>query len=299
MMTENEATRTAREWLDAMADLMYEVTTPEGRAVLDRFPRYVVGLEGMRQTGCRVDTARAIMGQLDILTKETVRDLIIITSRSTVRRKITDRYGKRYSDDMIATTANAACSIAKRNAIFGVVPMAYVKQVYEAAKLAAVGGQQTIEARRKAAVEHFMKLGVTQERILARIGVAAMEEIDLDKLATLRGLANAIKENETSIEEAFPSVAPAPNGDKTADIVNRARTTADPKSTTQTTGPEPRSKSKGRDPFAKVKPTTRTFDPKLCHDLQCGNTYTDTDTGEIKIHVACDEMQQCKKEAAA
>jgi len=35
-----------------------------------------------------------------------------------VRRKITDKYGKRFNDDMITVTGNAANSIAYRNAVF-------------------------------------------------------------------------------------------------------------------------------------------------------------------------------------
>lgn len=41
-----------------------------------------------------------------------------------VRRRISDRNGKLLNDDMIIVTGNAACSIAKRNAIFGGVPEA-------------------------------------------------------------------------------------------------------------------------------------------------------------------------------
>src|SRR5262245_11187920 len=45
-----------------------------------------------------------------------------------VRRRITDKNGRRYSDDMITTTCNAACSIALRNAIFKAIPGAYVNR---------------------------------------------------------------------------------------------------------------------------------------------------------------------------
>ena len=43
-----------------------------------------------------------------------------------VKRRVTTREGRRYSDDMVVMTGNAACSIALRNATFRVVPL--VKQ---------------------------------------------------------------------------------------------------------------------------------------------------------------------------
>ena len=56
-----------------------------------------------------------------------------------VHRRVTSKSGARYSDDMIAVTGNAACSIALRNAVFRVVPRALITPIYEAAKRVAVG----------------------------------------------------------------------------------------------------------------------------------------------------------------
>jgi hypothetical protein len=41
---------------------------------------------------------------------------------STVRRRIFDSRGRLFNDDMITVTGNAACAIAKRNAILSGVP---------------------------------------------------------------------------------------------------------------------------------------------------------------------------------
>ena len=54
-----------------------------------------------------------------------------VASAFEVRRSIVDRYGKRFSDDMITVTGNAANSIAYRNAVFSVVPKAIVEKVYK------------------------------------------------------------------------------------------------------------------------------------------------------------------------
>lgn len=128
-----------------------------------------------------------------------------------VRRRITGRNGDRFSEDMVGVTANAACSIALRNSILAVVPKAYTDQVYEEAKKVAVGDAQTLEKRRGAAMQHLMKMGVTPERVFAALGLQGEQDIDLDKLAILRGAVAAIKDGSQTIDEAFPAVQ-APTG---------------------------------------------------------------------------------------
>jgi hypothetical protein len=62
-----------------------------------------------------------------------------VAVRIRVKRRITDKNGQRYNDDMIAVTANAAISIALRNAVFKVIPRALVDRVYGAAKTVSLG----------------------------------------------------------------------------------------------------------------------------------------------------------------
>lgn len=122
-----------------------------------------------------------------------------------VRRRITDRNGNRYSEDMITVTANAACSIAERNAIFGAVPRAIWETVFKAAKRVAVGDAKTLVARRDAAMTYFAdKLKVTPERIFTALEVKGLEDIGIDELETLQGLKTAIAEGVTTVAEAFP-----------------------------------------------------------------------------------------------
>lgn len=127
-----------------------------------------------------------------------------VAAQVQVRRRITNSQGRRFDDDMITVTGNAACSIALRNAVFKVIPFALVKPIYEAAKETAVGRAKSMSERRAAAVEWFGKIGVGEDRLLAVLGKKSMEETTLDDLVALTGLKTAIKDGDTSIEEAFP-----------------------------------------------------------------------------------------------
>jgi len=128
-------------------------------------------------------------------------------SRDVVRR-ITDRNGRRYSDDMVAVAANAACSIALRNAVLSAVPRVYVRPIFEAARKLAVGDAASLKERRQKAVESFGKLGVTVERVLARLGKPGLDDLGLEEIEILTGLWTAIRDGEVDVDEAFPPIAP-------------------------------------------------------------------------------------------
>lgn len=127
-----------------------------------------------------------------------------------VNRRITTKTGRRFSDDMVVTTGNAAASIALRNATFRVVPRAYVDTIYQKVREVAVGDAKTLEARRAEIISRLGKMGVTTDRILARLERRAVEDIGLEDLEVLIGLGTAIKHQEQGIDDAFPPVAPAP-----------------------------------------------------------------------------------------
>lgn len=122
-----------------------------------------------------------------------------------VRRRITNKTGRRFTDDMIVVTSNAAGSIASRNAILQVVPRAYWYPTYEACRKAAVGDQKTLADRRAKALAYFQKMGIAAERVFALLGVAGEDDINSEHVLRLLGLATAIKEGDTNIDEAFPS----------------------------------------------------------------------------------------------
>lgn len=120
-----------------------------------------------------------------------------------VKRRITDKYGHTYSEDMQVVTGNAASAIAFRNAVLKVVPKAVTKKVVNNIRQVALGKSIDLETRRQRMVEYFMKIGVTQSELFSYCGVRSIEEIDKEKVFELRGLANAIKEGTTTVQETF------------------------------------------------------------------------------------------------
>lgn len=129
-----------------------------------------------------------------------------------VRRRVTSKSGSRYSDDMIAVTGNAACSIALRNAVFRVVPRALITPVYEAAKRVAVGDVKSLTTKRAQIIARLKQMGAKDAAILAAVGADKVEDIDLAKLEVLIGLGTAIKDGEITLETAFPGAATKEEG---------------------------------------------------------------------------------------
>ena len=127
-----------------------------------------------------------------------------VSVRVKVRRRITYKNGERFNDDMIAVTANAACAIALRNAIFKIVPGAYLKPVFDKCKKTAVGDAKSLANKRAEVIARLMKFGVTKERILNVINRKSSDEVTFDDVAILIGLGTAIKDGDTTVEEAFP-----------------------------------------------------------------------------------------------
>jgi len=129
--------------------------------------------------------------------------------RTDVRRRITDKYGKRYNDDMINVTANAAISIAIRNSVFRCIPKAFWEPIYNEARRAAVGDVKSLATRRDGMIQQFAKMGVTKEMLLAKLERQSVEEISLDDVADMIGVFQAVKSGEANIDDVFAAEGPA------------------------------------------------------------------------------------------
>jgi hypothetical protein len=123
-----------------------------------------------------------------------------------VPRRITDKNGVRYGDDMIVVTLNAAMSVARRNAVLkGGVPQALWTPAYEDAQLTAVGKAASHAQRVADAMEYLHKLGITEWQILNSVGVASIKDLETEHLLTLRVLCGEVKRGDKTIEQVFGS----------------------------------------------------------------------------------------------
>ena len=122
-----------------------------------------------------------------------------------VRRSILNKFGKRFSDDMITVTGNAANSIAYRNAVFAVIPKAVVDQVYNAAQRKVTGDLSTEDkllARRKKCIDFFKdEYNLSEAEVVALCGKQTVNQIKADEIQLLLGIAQSLDDGDTTIEE--------------------------------------------------------------------------------------------------
>lgn len=165
-----------------------------------RFAEIITSAWGNNRSGARVTddsgefvTAQGVFHDLE-------RNVAITYE---VKRRIVDRQGRRFKPDMIGVTANAACSIALRNAILKGVPKAFWEDMYVEARKVIMGDIKTLANRRADALSHFQRFGISAEQVCAKLDVPGIEDIGLEHLVLLRGIVTAIKEGDTTPEDAF------------------------------------------------------------------------------------------------
>lgn len=121
-----------------------------------------------------------------------------------VKRSIRTSTGQRYGTDMVMVTSNAAGSIARRNALNGVVPRAYIMHLADYAKQIAVGDIKSLPERRQRAFDYYTKtLGVELVKVLAYLEKPSLDDCGLAELDELQGLKTMLKEGEITLEAAF------------------------------------------------------------------------------------------------
>lgn len=126
-----------------------------------------------------------------------------VAVQQDVPRRITDRNGRTFSEDMQVVTINAASAIAFRNAVLKVVPKAVIKKIVNEVKKVAMGQSMSLEERRQNLIGYYAKIGVSEEMLYQYLGITKREEIDMEAVFELKGLANAIKEGSTTVQESF------------------------------------------------------------------------------------------------
>lgn len=163
-----------------------------------------------------------------------------------VRRVVQKKRSKKVADDDDKQLAVAAATaIARRNAILAVIPKSLCAAAYEAAGSAA-SGKGTMEQRRTMALQEYQKRHSVQAgTVLAAIGRDHVEDLTETDLRHLRGMLNAIKHGELTVEDAMkpkaereaegrvrPSAAPSDIGSTPTPPVTEPKPEPTPKPTT-------------------------------------------------------------------
>lgn len=123
---------------------------------------------------------------------------------SEVVESTVTKNGQPYSERMRVVIAKACLSKARRDATFMVVPGALCKSLEEAARTTAIGTAATLGKRRTMVVDWINKLGIEASRVFAALGVKGIDDVGLEQLEELTGIRTAIKDGETTLDEAFP-----------------------------------------------------------------------------------------------
>lgn len=142
-----------------------------------------------------------------------------------VRRSIVDRYGKRYSDDMITVTGNAANAISYRNAVLAIIPKGLIDAASKAAQELITGdlsSETKLIARRNQAIKYFKdQYNITEEEVVKLLGKHTVNQIDAKAIAVLLGTEQALKDGDTTVEELMAPFRKESVEDKKANLKNK------------------------------------------------------------------------------
>ena len=161
-----------------------------------------------------VDSQIIDEGRESVIVSATARDLERnIASRAQVRRNImtsakNGRPAKRYGADMIATTIQAASAIARRNAIFQIVPKALWSSIYEKARKVAHGDLTNFVQRRNELAKALKEAGCDPINVKAALGGREIKDWTADDALALELKLRAIQSGETTAAQAFPDPRP-------------------------------------------------------------------------------------------
>jgi len=134
-------------------------------------------------------------------------------------RSISTKSGALFGADMIKLTTNAACSIAKRNAILAGIPKGVQRPAERKARELITSAFRRLTPaqlaqKRREAIGYLGKRGVTPDQVYRRLGVKSEAEIQAQDLLDLRSMADALRQNIVTVEEIFEQglALPSPNG---------------------------------------------------------------------------------------
>lgn len=121
----------------------------------------------------------------------------------SVNRRIVDKHGKLYSDDMQIVTGMAAASIARRNVINQGVSRAIWFPIFEEALQGVRGTVQTFSEYKARAFTAMAQFGVKPEQIFMALGLKGDSDMTFEHIPAVRGMYAALRDGSMTVEEMF------------------------------------------------------------------------------------------------
>ena len=175
-------------------------------------------------------------------------------SSSEVVESTVTKDGVPYSERMRLVVAKACLSKARRDATFQVVPRALARPVEAAVTKILLGDEKSLEERRKAVFKWISQLGIDGARVFAALGIEGESGLDAERLIELQGIRTALKEGDTTLDEAFPPVgAEKPAGTVFSQATPGGPIVKEPAKAPTPTESQPKAEKPAR--TAKVTPT--------------------------------------------
>lgn len=167
-----------------------------------------------------------------------------VASAFEVRRNIIDSKGRRFSDDMITVTGNAANSIAYRNAVFSVIPKAIADRVYYAAQKFITGdlsdSDKLLKTRTNILNNFKNTYGIVENEVVKLCGKQTVNQIGADEISMLMGTIQALKDGDTTVDELMKPIRDSreAKNERLNEVANQAAASAK-----VTNGKQPQQKS--------------------------------------------------------
>lgn len=129
-------------------------------------------------------------------------------TKTQVQRRISGKDGRLFSDDMVAVTGNAACAIARRNAILAGIPKGIWRKAFDACEQIIRGDAATMVEKRDKALSALAHFNLSSDQVYRLMDVGGADDLTLDDIATLRVIYMSLKNGEQTVEDLIKSIEP-------------------------------------------------------------------------------------------
>ena len=198
--------------------------TPDGQQQIVEGPSIKAAMALARRWGNCSAAARVLSEDATGINVEGVF-IDFESSFRVLRPHLVSRFLKRRSGQIMELTPDrlqmatqAGASKALRNAILAGLPAYLVNTYFKKAKTIVAGGkldERATSAEVDKAIRAFIPYNVTAEQLEKNLELPRTQWTR-EHIATLRGLYTALKDGQTTVEEAFGAPSPATDGEKAA-----------------------------------------------------------------------------------